>query len=254
MKRFVVVHFVLLLLSTVLVAGNYPLKKVLIISESKTDLKSETSGVTRDLAQLLGHFNTQVTFGSLASYKADDINKYQVLFYVGLSPDNHPTGVLIRDILSSSIPVVWLNTGMSELLKTDENQHKYGFNIVKYLENSEFDSVKSDTYSYTKGRSEINLIQINKVKEVKTFAVAFSSKTKNQTPYMLRSGNLWYIADIPFMGAKVTDRYLLFADKLHDILNELHPESHTAILRIEDVTPLYDPEKLRQVADFLYER
>ena len=254
MKRIVIVHVALLLFSTVLVAQNYPLKKVLIISENKTDLKSEASGVTRDLAQLLGHFNTQVTFESISSYKADEINKFNVLFYVGLSPENHPTGVLIRDILSSSIPVVWLNTGLAELLKTAENQNKYGFNIVKYLENSEFDSVKTNTCSYTKGRSEINLIQINKIKEVNTLAVAFSSKTNKQTPYMLRSGNLWYIADIPFLGAKVTDRYLLFADKLHDILNELHPESHTAILRIEDVTPLYDPLKLKEVADFLSER
>ena len=254
MKRIVIIHIALLLFNTVIVAQKYPLKKVLIISENKTDLKSEASGVTRDLAQLLGHFNTQVTFESISSYKADEINKFNVLFYIGLTPENHPTGVLVRDILNSSIPVVWLNTGMAELLKNAENQNKYGFNVVKYLENSEFDSVKTNTCYYTKGRSEINLVQIIKIKEVKTLAVAFSSKTKKQTPYMLKSGNLWYIADIPFLGAKVTDRYLLFADKLHDILNELHPESHTAILRIEDVTPLYDPEKLRQVADFLSER
>jgi uncharacterized protein YdaL len=254
MKRIVIVQFAFLLLSTVLVAQNYPLKKILIISENKTDLQSEASGVTRDLAQLLGHFNTQITFESLNSYKSKEIDQYNVLFYVGLSPENHPTGVLIRDILSTSIPVVWLNTGMAEFLKPIENQQKYGFNIVRYLGNSEFDSVKSSTYSYTKGRSEINLIQINKIKDVKTLAVAFSSTTNNQTPYMVRSGNLWYIADIPFLGAKVTDRYLLFADKLHDILNELHPESHTAILRIEDVNPLYDPLKLKEVADFLFDR
>ncbi|MCX6267550.1 MAG: DUF2334 domain-containing protein [Bacteroidetes bacterium] len=254
MKRLVIIHLALLLLSTVLVAQNYPLKKVLIIAENKPDLNSEASGVTRDLAQLLGHFNTQITFESSGSYKADEINQFHVLFYVGLSPENHPAEVLIRDILRSSIPVVWLNTGMSELLKTAENQDKYGFNIIKYLENSEFDSVKTNSYSYTKGRSEINLIQINKIKEVKTYAYAFSSRTNKLTPYMLQSGNLWYIADIPFLGAKVTDRYLLFADKLHDILNERHPVSHTAILRIEDVTPLHDPVKLRQVADFLSDR
>jgi uncharacterized protein YdaL len=188
MKRLVIVLFALLLLSIVSSAQNYPLKKVLIISESKPDLKSEASGVPRDLAQLLGHFNTQITFESISSYKAGEIKQFHVLFYVGLSPENHPTGVLVRDIQTSSIPVVWLNTGVSELLKSVENQNKYGFNIVRHLENSEFDSVKTNSYSYTKGTSGINLIIIGKKKEVKTHAVAFSSQSDKQTPYLVQSG------------------------------------------------------------------
>jgi uncharacterized protein YdaL len=50
----------------------------------------------------------------------------------------------------------------------------------------------------------------------------------------------------------MTDRYLACADILHDILNISHPESHQALLRIEDVTPVADPVMLRAIADYLY--
>ncbi len=254
MKKIVFLQFLLALLYIAATAQSYPLKKILIIAENKPALKGGSSGAARDLAQLLGHFNTKVTFESISSYKAHEIDQFDYLFYVGVSEGNHPTNVIIKDILNSNKPVIWLNTGISELVTNTEIQHKYGFSIIKHLETSEYDAVKTISDSYTKGNSGINLIQIKNRKQVDIWAEAYSSSTKVQTPYMIKTGNLVYVADLPFLGAKVTDRYLLFADKLHDILNELHPESHTAVLRIEDVTPLYEPKKLRQVADYLSEK
>jgi len=58
-----------------------------------------------------------------------------------------------------------------------------------------------------------------------------------------------YIADSPFASATENDRYLLFADMLHDILHEQHEESHSALIRIEDVDPLQSPDQLRDIAD-----
>jgi uncharacterized protein YdaL len=254
MKKIVFLQFILVLLSITATAQVYTLKKVLVIAENKPSLRGESSGAARDLAQLLGHFNTIVSIKSVSSYKAHEINQFDYLFYVGVSEGNHPTSILIKDILTSNKPVIWLNTGITELLSSSETQNRYGFGINKHMEISEFDAVKTNSYTYTKGNSEINLIQIKDRKKVEIWADAFSSSSKAQTPYMVKSGNLVYVADLPFLGAKVTDRYLLFADKLHEILNELHPESHMAVLRIEDVTPLYEPVKLRQVADFLSEK
>ena len=254
MKRLTLVLFELLIISIAGFPQEYPLKKVLILMEGKYDLYNESSGTARDLAQILGHFNTKVSFESIDTYKQNEINNFDYLFYVGFSRENHPSAVLSHDILTTSKPIIWLNTGFTDIIKHKETRKKYGFTISKYLEETEFDFVKTASFSFTKGKSEINLIHIENTKAVEVWAMAYSSRTKAQTPYMIRSGNLVYVADIPFLGAKVTDRYLLFADKLHDILKEPHPVSHTAIIRIEDVTPLYDPEKLRQVADLLSER
>ena len=72
-----------------------------------------------------------------------------------------------------------------------------------------------------------------------------------EAPYITRAENLWYVGDNPLGYVTMTDRYLAFADILHDLLNISHPESHQALLRIEDVSPLADPELLRAIADYL---
>jgi len=56
----------------------------------------------------------------------------------------------------------------------------------------------------------------------------------------------------PFSFISEEDRYLAFADLLHDILKMPHAESHRAVIRFEDVDPTYDTDKLRQLADYLH--
>ncbi len=233
---------------------NYPLKKVLIIVEGNYNLGSKATGQGRELAQLMGHFNTSVTIQGGSSYKVHDIDKYDYIFYVGFTTDNQPSSVLCRDIMTTIKPIIWINTGFSEFCKKENVLKKFGFSVFEQDKTSAFDNIKTKTYTYSKGSPEINKVQIRDIKAVEVWATALSSKTKSETPYMLKSANLVYVADLPFLGAEVNDRYLFFADKLHDILNEKHAESHEAIIRIEDVTPMNDPDKLREVADILSER
>ena len=60
-----------------------------------------------------------------------------------------------------------------------------------------------------------------------------------------RSGKLWLVADSPFSYATENDRYLAFADLLHDILGVDHAEEHLAMLRVEDLNPMSDPDQMR---------
>ena len=39
---------------------------------------------------------------------------------------------------------------------------------------------------------------------------------------------------------------------LHDIIGEQHETSHTALIRIEDVNPMEDPDRLREVAQWMF--
>src|SRR5207237_240857 len=71
-----------------------------------------------------------------------------------------------------------------------------------------------------------------------------------KVPYIMRSTRFWYVAGSPFdFVEKVNGRYLAFADVLHDILGQPQDASHLAYLRIEDVNPASDPNRLRQDAD-----
>jgi uncharacterized protein YdaL len=65
---------------------------------------------------------------------------------------------------------------------------------------------------------------------------------------------LIYVADSPFSYADVNDRYLPFANMLHDILGENHKKSHSALITIEDISPMDNPDKLRDIADVLSEK
>lgn len=254
MKKSILVFIALAFSAFAGIAQNYPLKKVLIVVEGKYDMNSKATGQGREVAQLMGHFNTSVAFEGSADYKSHDIDKYDYLFYVGFSPASQPSAALCRDVMVTSKQVVWLNSGFTELCRNEDVLKKFGFTVQQLDKTSGYDMVKTKNFNFTKGSSDTYKILIKDKKAVEVWGNAYASKTRAETPYMVKSGNLVYVSDLPTLGADVNDRYLLFADKLHDILNENHAENHQAIIRIEDVTPLNDPDKLREVADILSER
>ncbi|MDB5943597.1 MAG: papd-like protein [Ramlibacter sp.] len=71
-------------------------------------------------------------------------------------------------------------------------------------------------------------------------------------PYVIRSTNFWYVADIPFSYIGPRDRYLVFTDILHDMLGISHPESHQALVRLEDVGALVSVQAMETLTDYLY--
>ena len=85
-------------------------------------------------------------------------------------------------------------------------------------------------------------------------ATVYSTQIRHERPYIIESGLLTYFVDSPFAYADEATEYLLFADMLHDILGEQHEESHYALIRIEDITPMEDPDRLRDIADILSSR
>lgn len=233
---------------------EYPLKKILVLVEGAYNLDSRATGQGRQLAQLLGHFNTEVILLGSADYQNGEIENHDYLFYVGFSSGNLPPSVLCRDILTTSKQVVWINTGIDELSRDPAFTDKFGIEFLEHLSNSDFDEVKTSSHTFSKGSPDINRVQITGKLLTEVWSTARSGKSGAETPYLIRSGNLIYVADLPFLRAEANDRYLYFCDVLHDILKEKHPEAHQAIIRIEDVNTMSDPDNLRQVADILSER
>jgi uncharacterized protein YdaL len=78
-----------------------------------------------------------------------------------------------------------------------------------------------------------------------------NSATGQQLPYVTRSGNFWYVADMPFSYIGPRDRYLVLADMLHDMLGVNHPESHQALVRLEDVGAMVSVDAMKTLSDYL---
>ena len=64
--------------------GQTPQKKILVIVEGTSNLKNFAMGDGRQLAALLGHFNTNTIIKGVQDYKFGEINNYDYTFYVGL--------------------------------------------------------------------------------------------------------------------------------------------------------------------------
>jgi uncharacterized protein YdaL len=231
-----------------------PPKKILIVVEGNTDLKNYAVGDGRQLATLLGHFNVTSTVKGVNRYAPGDLNNFDFTFYIGFNPRNPVPSRFLDDVLATGKPVIWMNTGMIEFSKRIALRKKFGFAVSRLDSLDEFDMVKSGNRVFTKGEPNTNIIEIADRRLVSIVAIAYASKKRKEVPYIIKSKNLTYIADSPFASATENDRYLLFADMLHDILGEQHEESHSALIRIEDVDPLENPDQLRDIADILSDR
>lgn len=101
---------------------------------------------------------------------------------------------------------------------------------------------------------ELNTIQVVDANQVQVHAQAYSTlqAEEGSTPYIVQSGSFWYVGDLPFLHHSIKDRYLAFADLLHDILGILpSDESNTALLRLDQIHPRSDPSQLNTLIDYL---
>ncbi len=226
--------------------------KVLVLFEGSNVPSNYARGDARQMVNLLGHFNTTVTIQAVNDYRIGEINEFDFTFFVGFTHFASVPNKFLADAYSTQKPLIWLNTGMGAFARTYDVEKRFGFQFVMLDTSSNYNLVRSRGKSFTKTEPNLNITRVIDPKRCEVLATAFSSYTNRQAPYIVRSGKFLYVADSPFASATETDRYLLFADMLHDILGEDHPESHTALLRIEDVNPLSNPSQLRDIADYLF--
>lgn len=157
-------------------------------------------------------------------------------------------------------------------------EEKFGFSY-KGIENNQYNRVKYKDIELYKGvvihpnpganldgyypegtgayacAQELNVVTITNPELVKVYATTYSTinTTTLPTPYALKAGNLWFIADIPFTYFSEEDRYLAFADLLHEILESGVPDQTPtkAIVRFEDVSPAINHRELDSAAALL---
>ncbi len=226
-------------------------KNILILVEGNTDLKNYAMGDGRQLAALLGHFNVKFTLKGVNEYAPGEMKRYDRTFYIGFQGHNSVPASFAQDVLTLDTRIFWLNTGFEDFSKRYPAGKQFGFTVSHIDSLSNFDEVRFGSEMFTKGEPNINTVVITNRRLAEVQATAFSTKRKKEVPYIITSGNLTYIADSPFANATESDRYILFADLLHEYLGENHEQSHSAIIRIEDVSPLDNPDHLREIADIL---
>jgi uncharacterized protein YdaL len=229
-------------------------KRVLILAEGKSDLRSPAIGDARQVATLLGHFDAVTAVRGVDEYIPGLMRNYDLVFYVGQNVRNTVPQKFLNDVMESSVPLVWLHTGFFEFCQRYDVARRFGFRVTHIDSVSRFDRVEHGPNIFTKEEPNTDVVVITDAKKATVIATAVSSTTRKRTPYLVHSRNLFYFADPPLSLVSPSDRYVFFADFLHDILGQNHEVSHSALIRIEDINPMENPDRLRDIADILSAR
>jgi uncharacterized protein YdaL len=239
----------ILLLCSQAFAGN----RLLIVYEGKDNNNNPAKGDGLQLYQLLGHFDLQKNIVAADEYKSGECNRYDYLFFVGFTNDCVPPAQFLDDAYSFRGTLVWIGNGIIAMNARHNLSDKYGF-VPQVLDSTTgFETVVTTNrgFRFTKGDHYLTIISITQRNKVDILANAVAPNHVT-SPYAIHSGNLYLFGDSPFSYMGPTDRYLFFAEKLHDILHQEHNEFHAALIRIEDVHPLEDPNSIRKISDLLY--
>lgn len=209
------------------------------------------------LANLLGHFPLPWTNAPVENYRAGDISRYRMAFYLGTTYDNALPRAFLDDVMATKKTVCWMKYNLWQLGGTTSYgaafQSKFGFRF-EFMDAGGFTNIqyKGETLSKHPADLELGRVTILNTNVARAPAMAWRDSPSDAIPYILRGSNFWYVADLPFGYMSEEDRYLAFADLLHDIVGIDHPASRRAIIRLEDVDPTYDLPQLRTMADYLH--
>lgn len=232
------------------------------------------------LDNLLGHFPHLQTFlAPIANYQTGQIESCKATIYVSTYYDAHVPKSFLEEFISTKKNVAWLGYNIWKL-DADTIARTWG---VKFKGFTKLDPEKPDGkkrpgfYRYYSYRDEefekygewdakdptrfhaafeISVFEIlngSFEKNVLSWA-SHTSRTEPRIPYVLANNNKWYFGDSPFSYSIESDRYLIFADVLFDILGELPRRASgpkPALFRVEDVHAMIPQWQILNMVDVL---
>ena len=228
------------------------------------------------LRNLLGHFNVTVDLLPIQNYTAGAIGTHDATFYLGSYFDNPVPAAFLSDVATAQKTVVWFKYNIWQLAwnSTYNFTANYGmtFDGLRGLNATPtagaptpgfFDTIlyggksMAKYYSYDSATNtvaadpEVGQTSIVDATRAQMVAPVRNGVTGEQIPYVVRSGNFWYFADLPFSYIGPRDRYLVICDLLHDMLPAEPVAPHRAMIRLEDVGALVSLTAMQQLSNYM---
>ncbi|MDQ7825614.1 MAG: DUF2334 domain-containing protein [Candidatus Eremiobacteraeota bacterium] len=231
---------ILIIGAALFLMGAAPRKKALIIVERGSP--GRIYGI--HLVNLLGHFNVPSVLLEAGSYRKGTLQGYPLAFLVNSTADKALPEALLDDCASYRGKFFWIGEGLASF-----NSREGVKKIIEPLGRMEGTiSVSYRGATLTRGLSSLGTVRCAPGVKVHAWA---SLPSGERSPYIVSSGSFWHIPDIPFPFDDGPQCALAFCDCLHDFLEIPHGEKHYAVIRIEDVNPLTDPEAIIKITDLL---
>ena len=229
------------------------------------------------LKNLMGHFDSDAELLPVQDYAAGQINGYDATFYLGSYYGNPLPAAFLKDVSTSRKTVVWFKHNLSQLAWNPAYGFpaRFGFkfsglrsmNATPTAANPApgfFDTIGYKGLPFVKhyvfnpatgvisADPDIGVTSVVDAAKAQVVVPVTNPKTGETAPYVMRSGNFWYVADMPFSFIGPRDRYLVLCDLLHDMLGVNHAESHQALVRLEDVGAKVSVQAMKTLTDYLY--
>jgi uncharacterized protein YdaL len=206
-------------------------------------------------ANLAGHFGRWKAKPA-SEYERGDVNRYTALLYIGSTFGERLPNALLDDVLRTSSPVVWVGSNIAQLERRARSfEARYGWRSHVF-DRSPVSEVRYKRRSLTRWtRQAGGIMRYASIDRSRVRVLAEAVRSNGSAfPWALRSRNLTYVGELPFQYTSETDRVLVFADLLFDVLAPRTRERHRALVRLEDVNPLSNPRQLRAAADYLHRK
>ena len=254
-----------------------PKTLVLYDAPPGTEFEKLGMGYAIMLRNLLGHFDAQVDLVPVQNYTAGKVNAYDATFYLGAYYGNSLPAAFLSDAATTQKTFVWFKYNIWDLawdasynfqatrgfgfwglrgmnsVPTAASPEPGFFDTVNYKSKPFVKYYKFDSATGTVNADpDIGVTGVTDPAKATALVNVSNSKSGEVAPYVMRSGNFWYFADMPFSYIGPRDRYLVLTDMLHDILAISHPESHKALVRLEDVGALVSVQAMKTLTDYLY--
>lgn len=219
---------------------------------------------------LLGHFReVEPKVSSILTYQANDIGRCHSVVYLGSYYGTKIPLAFLQDVAKASQPLLWMNYNIWQLqdaMGAEAFKAKFGFTYDKmigyrqaptdertpsffqrfFYKQVEFTKYYRWDHLKKKPIASPEVVGI-RVDGAKVLSYVKRNDSEETTPYITRRGNNFFVADIPYSFIHESDRYLIMTDILFDFLN-LPPRhtKHYALIRIEDIHPLFFRDPLRR--------
>jgi uncharacterized protein YdaL len=238
-----------------------PDSRVLILYDATTPYEwlGELHG--KMLINLMSHFNLQAELKPAAAYVAGEVEGYRALFYLGTVYGAALPAPFLDDILTTAKPICWMGMNLWQLAWTEywapdaEFEAKFGMRFTG-LDAADYTLVnyKGVNLARHPDLQALGVMNILDATKAQHYAMAMTADTTQVTPFISRGANLWYVGESPFSYVEHSDRYLAFADLLHDILGINHVEEHRSLVRLEDISPYTPTDRLKAMGAYLYQQ
>ncbi|HBT20933.1 MAG TPA: hypothetical protein DEA47_06210 [Peptococcaceae bacterium] len=218
--------------------GKLPVQKprAVIVYETKSLDTNKYFDLTAAMGEYLAHFDVEVLELARKDWEKGKLKGFSLVVYLGTRETTLSSAML--EEMSSAPAVLWLGYNIEDYAKFARWDNFKFFGRSNYFVRLKVgSSFEMDIDPYT----PLYIADPGKEAEITSYV----SNIKELLPLSWQKGNVYYLGSLDF----VFPYNILTGELLHKILDCGKERTYRVLLRIEDVSPLTDPNNLQKLID-----